>query len=133
MWVGAAQFEETLARSVDLHKSVDMAATLHFPKGCKLMVDAAVRVLSLVNQLQFIGKTVSLDFEDGQGSMSESRWRSLPECRSLREVVPNLLAGELSVPNNKAVDETNAREGRAVGPLARQSAAAVDDSIAFIG
>ncbi|AQX56748.1 hypothetical protein B1F85_00105 [Pseudomonas syringae pv. actinidiae] len=32
------------------------------PVGCKLMVDAAARVLALCNQLIFLGKSVSIDF-----------------------------------------------------------------------
>lgn len=36
-----------------------------FPSGCKIMVDAGVRVLSLVNQLAHLGRQVVLYFEAG--------------------------------------------------------------------
>jgi len=36
-----------------------------FPSGCKVMIDAAVRLLSLFNQLDYCCIKVVLDFEDG--------------------------------------------------------------------
>ncbi len=39
-----------------------------FPSGCKIMVDAGLRLLSLANQLSFSTKRVSLEFEEKENA-----------------------------------------------------------------
>lgn len=39
---------------------------IRFPRGCKLMIDSAVRILSLANQLDFCTRRVRLDFVEGE-------------------------------------------------------------------
>lgn len=40
--------------------------TFEFPTGCKIMVDSAIRILSLANQLVFATRRVRLNFEEGE-------------------------------------------------------------------
>lgn len=40
--------------------------TFEFPTGCKIMVDGAIRMLSLANQLVFATRRVRLNFEEGE-------------------------------------------------------------------
>jgi hypothetical protein len=49
--VNASQFECALRNSCGPHDQGTFEVTFEFPVGCKVMVDAAIRVLSLVNQL----------------------------------------------------------------------------------
>jgi hypothetical protein len=50
-WVNASQFEWALRNSCGPHDRGAFEVTFEFPAGCKVMVDAAIRLLSLVNQL----------------------------------------------------------------------------------
>lgn len=61
-WVGSASFEESLAVTgspLDLDCSV---IEFVVPTGCKIMIDAAARILALCNQLVMLKKSVSIDF-----------------------------------------------------------------------
>lgn len=61
-WVGSVSFEEALAISgspLDLNCSV---VEFVVPTGCKIMIDAAARILALCNQLVLLKKSVSIDF-----------------------------------------------------------------------
>lgn len=39
------------------------------PQGCKMMVDAALRLLCLANQLDYLGRSVRIEFEEETGVM----------------------------------------------------------------
>jgi len=41
-------------------------SVFRFPVGCKVMIDAAVRLLSLFNQLDLCSRQVRLEFVEGQ-------------------------------------------------------------------
>jgi Histidine kinase-, DNA gyrase B-, and HSP90-like ATPase. len=61
-WVGSVSFEEALAISgspLDLNCSM---VEFVVPTGCKIMIDAAARILALCNQLVLLKKSVSIDF-----------------------------------------------------------------------
>lgn len=61
-WVDSASFEEALAVTgspLDFDCSV---VELVVPKGCKIMIEAAARILALCNQLVLLKKSVSIDF-----------------------------------------------------------------------
>lgn len=61
-WVGGHLFEEALALT---GSPLDVACSdvvFVVPKGCKVMIDAAARILALCNQLVMLGKTVTIDF-----------------------------------------------------------------------
>jgi hypothetical protein len=66
IWVNAGKFEAALRSCPSPHESGDSEITFFFPLGCKIMIDAALRLLSLVNQLDLCGKRVCLYFEEGQ-------------------------------------------------------------------
>ncbi|MCX5796998.1 MAG: ATP-binding protein [Elusimicrobia bacterium] len=62
-WVGAREFENLLATqnpACETEKDI----RLSFPKGCALLIDSALKTLSLANQLVSDGKNVATDFRD---------------------------------------------------------------------
>lgn len=65
-WVDNSALESTLRQSGDPHKLEGCEMIFVFPSGCKVMIDAAVRVLSLINQLDHCAHLVRLEFEEGQ-------------------------------------------------------------------
>jgi len=66
-WVGANEFEDALRRSdTPPHDSRVFSVLIEFPTQCKVMVDAAIRLLSLANQLDQCTKRVRLSFEEGE-------------------------------------------------------------------
>ena len=62
-WVNARRFDAAIDRFHPHTCSADRIV-FDFPVGCKVMADAGVRLLSLVNQLAFAGKMVILQFEE---------------------------------------------------------------------
>jgi len=65
LWVTASRLEEALRRSGHPHRASDVV--MRFPTGCKLMIDSAVRILSLANQLDHCTRRVRLDFVEREG------------------------------------------------------------------
>lgn len=65
-WVDISKFERAMANSCGPHDSATYDVTFQFPVGCKVMVDAAIRLLSLANQLAATTRGVRLDFEEGE-------------------------------------------------------------------
>jgi hypothetical protein len=65
-WVNAAKFETALRYSCGPHDAGTFEVSFEFPANCKVMVDAAIRLLSLVNQLASTTRRVRLDFEEGE-------------------------------------------------------------------
>lgn len=68
-WVTGARFEQTLRNgwgSVNTLPQPSGHVIFRFPPACKIMVDAAVRLLSLANQLTAEGIPIMLVFEDHQ-------------------------------------------------------------------
>ncbi|MCH7915147.1 MAG: sensor histidine kinase [Deltaproteobacteria bacterium] len=65
-WVDGLLFEQTILQFANPHRTNNSAVRFHFPTGCKIMIDAGVRLLSFANQLHHVGKTVVLDFEEGE-------------------------------------------------------------------
>lgn len=63
-WVHALSFEQSLSVAADPHRTLDNVR-FRFPDNCKIMVDAAIRLLCLANQLQRIGKIVTFIFDEG--------------------------------------------------------------------
>jgi len=61
-WVDSASFEDALAAVGSPLDSACSGAEFVLPKGCKIMIDAAARILALCNQLVMVGKTASIDF-----------------------------------------------------------------------
>ena len=65
-WVTSSLFETALHNGGDAHGSNVYGVTVRFPPGCKMMIDAAVRLLSLANQLAYTTRRVCLDFAEGE-------------------------------------------------------------------
>jgi hypothetical protein len=65
-WVDASRFETALRNSCGPHDANTFQVSFEFPTNCKVMVDAAIRLLSLVNQLASTTRRVCLDFEEGE-------------------------------------------------------------------
>lgn len=68
-WVDSAAFERALRVEGSPHESPSNQVRFFFPAGCKLMIEAVVRLLSLANQLDLSTRRVQLDFEDGQSGV----------------------------------------------------------------
>lgn len=66
IWVSASVFERTLRQCGDPHARNFSEVNFNFPRGCKIMLDTAVRLLSLVNQLEYCTRRVVLSFEEGE-------------------------------------------------------------------
>ena len=70
-WITADQFEQALHQVSVPSFSRGSSITFRFLPACKVMVDAAVRLLSLANQLASEGMPVTMVFEDEpNGAMS---------------------------------------------------------------
>lgn len=61
-WVRASSFEDVLAVTGSPLDEPVLEVEFVVPKGCKIMIDAAARILALCNQTVMLGKTVSIDF-----------------------------------------------------------------------
>ncbi|MBI4445363.1 MAG: sensor histidine kinase [Acidobacteria bacterium] len=65
-WVDGLLFEQTMLQFASPHCTDNSAVNFYFPTGCKIMIDAGVRLLSFANQLRHVGKTIVLNFEEGE-------------------------------------------------------------------
>jgi hypothetical protein len=66
-WVDASRLECALAVRDGAHEAPPASeVTFRFPVGCKVMIDAAVRMLSLLNQLDACTRRVGLQFDEGE-------------------------------------------------------------------
>lgn len=61
-WVNARAFDDALAQSGGPHQNKFLDVSIQLPIGCKIMVDAAARLLSLLNQLASTPRRVFLEF-----------------------------------------------------------------------
>lgn len=64
-WVDGDGLDDALHLYGDAHSNNIVDVSFRFPNDCRIMVDAAVRLLSLANQLCYLGKKVSMTFEEG--------------------------------------------------------------------
>jgi len=64
-WVSGSSMEKTLNNGPSPHECDASIITFTFPIGCKVMIDAAVRLLSFFNQLASCSRRVRLVFEEG--------------------------------------------------------------------
>lgn len=55
-----------LRNSCGPHDARTFEVSFEFPTGCKVMVDAAIRLLALANQLASTTRRVRLNFEEGE-------------------------------------------------------------------
>lgn len=90
IWVGSASFEEVL---VVTGSPLDLGCSMVefvVPKGCKIMIDAAARILALCNQLVALKKSVSIDFTACKTTLSYfNRLGFFDHLDGQVEVLPN--------------------------------------------
>jgi hypothetical protein len=65
-WIDASAMELAIERCGAPHNPGTFEVAFRFPIGSKLMIDAAIRLLSLANQLAFTSRRVQLAFEEGE-------------------------------------------------------------------
>jgi hypothetical protein len=65
-WIDVPKLETALRRSCGPHDPNTYEVAFEFPEGCKVMVDPAIRLLSLANQLVSTTRRVRLDFGEGE-------------------------------------------------------------------
>lgn len=66
LWVDASRLETAIRAGGRPHDPHVYDVMIQFPAGCKVMIDAAIRLLSLANQLAFTTRRVRLEFDEGQ-------------------------------------------------------------------
>lgn len=121
-WVNASKLDESLASQVSLHDSGIFDVELVVPVGCKIMVDAGTRVLSLINQAAHCTKRVRINFEEGaSGTMGYlERMSFFDYVHSGISVLPHRPAAKLF---------NHHREHRALVEFARINPSKKDDSL----
>lgn len=68
-WIEADLLENVLQAGCRPHEAQTPDIRFIFPTGCKVMIDAAVRLLSLFNQLDHCCRFVTLEFEEGESGV----------------------------------------------------------------
>lgn len=68
-WINARELDKSLLRAVGPHDRRVPEVVVRVASNCNIMVDAAARLLSLLNQLALCTKRVTLEFEDARGAM----------------------------------------------------------------
>ena len=63
-WTDASRLEEVLRTGPSPHTSSSPEIHFFIPRKCNLMTDAAVRLLSLFNQLDYATRRVTVEFEE---------------------------------------------------------------------
>jgi hypothetical protein len=122
-WINATRFERSLQHCPDALCDGDMAVHVCIPEKCNIMVDAGVRLLSYVNQLSHLNKSVILDFVGGEaGTMGYlDRMGFFDVLSSDVQVLPFR-------PQSSRADEFRGANDRLV-EIARINPSARDDSI----
>jgi hypothetical protein len=69
-WINASGLEDVLRFGPSPHAASSSQVRFRIPKGCQLMTDAAVRLLSLLNQLDCSTKRVLVDFEESEDGVA---------------------------------------------------------------
>ena len=65
-WVDASRFETALLASCGPHAPSSHDIVFEIPADCKIMIDSAIRLLSLANQLVSTTRRTRLRFEEGE-------------------------------------------------------------------
>jgi len=68
-WVTAEGLEDALSATGEPHSDAYTSARCTLAAGCKVMVDAGTRMLSLANQLAYRGRQVTLEFKEGMAGV----------------------------------------------------------------
>lgn len=88
-WITSSKFEDALKKAPGLSAAGGGSVLFRFPIGCKLMIDVAIRLLSLINQLAASTRRVRLQFDDEAEAMQYlNRMGFFDELNRHVEVVP---------------------------------------------
>ncbi len=88
-WVDLKAFEDAFRRDGP-HETPNATIRFVFPAGCKIMLDAGLRLLSLANQLVSTTKRVILAFEEEEGTRGYlNRIGFLDHLDEAVEVIPS--------------------------------------------
>lgn len=68
-WTNASGLEDVLRSYPSTHESGSASVRFRIPQGCQLMTDAAVRLLSLFNQLDHATRRVIVEFEEDENGV----------------------------------------------------------------
>lgn len=90
-WINSLVMERALSAGFASQESSSSEVVFRFPAGCKVMIDAAVRLLSLFNQIDLCSRRVRLEFDEGQeGAMGYlNRMGFFDHLASRIEIIPN--------------------------------------------
>ncbi len=110
MWIDGNRFEDALKQSSGPHEKETFEVTFRIPSDCKIMVDGAIRLLSLVNQLVFSKRRVHLCFDEGEaGTMGYLNrmgfFDHLPEDVEVLPRRPSFSSAQLHHGSNRALVE----------------------------
>lgn len=108
-WVDSDSFERSLASAGSVLDRLESYVYFLVPKGCKILLEAAVRLMALSNQLCRNGKAVTIDFTSCTTTLSYFDRLAFFSCLNDRiRVMPNRPALSRSVSykgNNNGVVE----------------------------
>jgi len=68
-WTNASGLEDVLRAAPSAHQSNSPDVRFRIPRNCQLMTDAAVRLLSLINQLDLATRRVLVEFEEDESGV----------------------------------------------------------------
>jgi len=69
-WVNCQSFENSLSQVNSPFESKSASVVFVVPNNCRILLDAATRLLALCNQLAWQNKDVSIDFKDSEDTLS---------------------------------------------------------------
>ena len=84
-WVNPSRFEAAMRASCGPHAPNSHDVVFEIPADCKIMIDGAIRLLSLANQLASTTRRTRLRFEEGEvGAMGYLNRVGFFECLDTR-------------------------------------------------
>lgn len=92
-WINGRVLDSTLARAISPHGNQVHQVSVHVGANCNIMVDAAARLLSLLNQLVLCTKRVTIEFDSTDGAMGYLNRIRFFEFLSAQVVVKPLRPG----------------------------------------
>lgn len=108
-WIDGISLDRSVSNVGSPLDSGCKSVTFILPKGCKILLEAAARLLAYSNQSKYIGKRVLIDFSDCQETLSYfdriGFFKMLHEDVEVKPSRPLLSSAELFKGNSEAVYE----------------------------